>query len=69
MFKIFKFFFWPYEFFEAYTNWHLANFEYEAISEATFSRRMEERDLRKKRTNVGNVYKDVVIRNTTTNSL
>ena len=51
--------------FEAYTNWHLANQEDELIPESIFSRRMEERDLRKKRTKVGNVYKDVVIKQTT----
>ena len=55
--------------FEAYTNWHYANLEYEAISEAIFSRRMEERDLRKKRTKAGNVYEDVVIKQTTVTSL
>lgn len=52
--------------FEAYTNWHIANLEDELISEAIFSRRMEERDLRKKRTKAGNVYEDVVISKITT---
>ena len=50
--------------FEAYTNWHTANLEDELISEAIFSRRMEERDLRKKRKKSGNVYECVVIKQT-----
>ena len=54
--------------FEAYTHWHLANQEDELIPEAIFSRRMEDRDLRKKRTKAGNVYEDVVIKQPTTTS-
>ena len=45
--------------------WHLATIEDELIPEAIFSRRMEEHDLREKRTTVGDIYKDVVINQTT----
>ena len=48
------------ELFEHYRNWcqHLG--ENDMITEAIFSKRMQERDLTKTRSNVGMVYKDVV---------